>query len=231
MLVITMIPLIGMEEEEKSLIPLIVTEKENSPTNPRISLERQSSQPLNIVKSSSQLTLVESPSVHTPSSLFPSLTTVTTFVASGFDSIKNTVNNRLWDESAFKKLGWPLADKEAKKELKTTQKIYKRLEEYFSTHIMYDKFDEDDKAVERREYYCQRVWEALPHHPEAINLALFCMENHQFAMVYRLKRFKVFLEIAQKKSKNTAENVEERLAKVILSYKAELDEPEKDVKK
>ncbi|HLJ30945.1 MAG TPA: hypothetical protein VKU36_00775 [Candidatus Babeliales bacterium] len=220
------ISMMGMEENVSN--SLAIMEKNDSPS--KFMLERKSSNPLNIVKQqASILTLDESPSIHTPpTSYLQSISYVTAVVSNSFESIKNTVNNRLWDESAFKKLGWPPSDKEAKKELKATLKIYKRVEEYFCTGIMYEKFPEDYEAIKRRECYCQRVLEALPQYSDAVNLALFCLEKHQFAMCYcDFKRFKLFLDLEQKKSTQTAEKVKERLAKLTYLHKSEKDS-EKD---
>ena len=103
------ISLMGMEN------PLATIEKNDSPSKPI--LERTSSNPLNIVKQqASILTLDESSSIHTPSPSYLSSTIsyMSSVVCNSFESLKNTANNRLSDESAFKKLGWPPTDKEGK---------------------------------------------------------------------------------------------------------------------
>jgi len=116
------------------------------------------------------------------------------YVGSCLTSGYNTVNNYLSDEAAFMKLGWPISNLDAQKELKETLRIYHKVNNAVKDNKFYDDFENDYTTINNRQYYCQRVLKALPKHPQAVALALFCLQHHKPAMnFFDLTRFGTFV--------------------------------------
>jgi hypothetical protein len=113
----------------------------------------------------------------------------------------NTVNNYLSEEAAFKKLGWPPSDVVAQKELKDTLAIYQKFNNAAKNNQMYAEFENDNETINNRRYYCQQVLTALHRHPQAVELALFCLQHHKPAMnFFDLTRFGTFVKKELEKS-------------------------------
>jgi hypothetical protein len=138
-------------------------------------------------------------------------------VASSLESFKNTVTNSISDDAAFKKLGWPLLDAIAQQELQTSKSLYKRVNEAIQNRTDYPTFLEDCGFINRRNLYCQRVLQALPTHPDAVNLALFCMQHHKSVMNdFDKSRFLLFVNVGQEKTKKGTQEIDLELAKLTI---------------
>lgn len=179
-----------------------------------MSLASEQTRPLLIARRSSQFPEISSSPSYTFS--LPTYQTLT----NAFGSLKETVYNYAWDDSAFKKLGWPPSDETAKEELKKTQDIYKRMNDYYQTRKMYDAFLEDRKAISRRYTYCQRVLEALPTIPkrsEALELATFCLKYHYNAMNdFDKSNFLLFVTMEKEKSTQEVKKADLELAQLTI---------------
>lgn len=157
------------------------------------SLQKNDSSPIAIVQKSSSIPLLQKSSPDT-SGYTLSLPTLTS-LSNNLNSLRNTVNNYVWDDSAFKKIGWPLSDEFAQQQLIETQNVYTRMNNHLKTGIMYDEFKNDSDAISRRNGYLQRVLYALENHPQGVELALFCLEHHEQVMnTFDKTRFLLFVE-------------------------------------
>ena len=124
------------------------------------------------------------------------------YASSCMGSCYSTVTNYVSDEAAFKKLGWPPLDEIAIQELAMTKEIYNKVTDAVENNQPYDDFLKDYNTINNRQYYCQRVLQALPSHPQAVELALFCLTHHSPAMhSFDLTRFGFFLQREQEKAK------------------------------
>jgi len=150
------------------------------------------SNPINIPLSSSSSSLKKPTPEENPYTFsLPTLATVT----NAFGSLRETVNNYVWDDSAFKKLGWPESDESARQELRKTQEIYQKVNDALKTRVYYETFLQDCDSITRRHEYCQRVLIVLENHPRGVDLALFCLTNHRQAMnQFDITRFLVFVD-------------------------------------
>ncbi len=123
------------------------------------------------------------------------------YVGSCLSSSYNTVNNYLSDEAAFIKLGWPPSNIDAQKELKDTLIIYQKVNNAVQNNLFYQEFENDYITINNRQGYCQRVLKALSKHPQAVELALFCLKHHKPAMnFFDLTRFGTFVKKELEKS-------------------------------
>jgi hypothetical protein len=139
------------------------------------------------------------------------------YVTSSFDSITNTITNTMSDYAAFRKLGWPPSDEVAMQELEKSKIIYTRVNESIQKQIHYEVFLEDCNAITRRTVICQRVLLALDSYPDALNLALFCIQYHRRVMnEFDLSRFLAFVNKEQNRSTKGAQDVYQELAKVMV---------------
>jgi hypothetical protein len=139
------------------------------------------------------------------------------YVTSSFDSITNTITNTMSDYAAFRKLGWPPSDEVAMQELEKSKIIYTRVNESIQKQSHYEAFLEDCNAITRRTVICQRVLLALDSYPDALNLALFCIQHHRRVMnEFDLSRFLAFVNKEQNRSTKGAQDVYQELAKVMV---------------
>jgi hypothetical protein len=128
------------------------------------------------------------------------------YMGSCITSTYNTVNNYISDDAAFIKLGWPTTNTVAQQELKDTLIIQHKVNNAIKDNKYYDEFDKDYITLNNRQYYCQRVLKVLPKHPQAVALALFCLQHHRTVMhSFDLKRFVKFVNIEQEKAQKAGE--------------------------
>lgn len=138
-------------------------------------------------------------------------------VSGSFDSLSNTIVNTVSDSAAFRKLGWPPSDALAQQELEKSKVIYKRVNDSIQTQISYSAFLDDCTAITRRNTICQRVLVALDNYPDALNLALFCMQHHrQVLNEFDFLRFLAFVNKEQSKSTQSAQAVCKELTKIMV---------------
>lgn len=138
-------------------------------------------------------------------------------VSGSFDSLSNTVTNACSDYAAFKKLGWPPSDPVAQQELERSKAIYEKVNKSIQTQILHETFLEDCNAITRRNAICQRVLVALDNYPDAINLALFCINHHRRILnEFDLSRFLAFVNKEQEKSNKGAQDVYKELSRVMV---------------
>lgn len=153
------------------------------------------------LRTSQELKTSQSLSPYTFSFSLPTLTNL----SNGVNSLIATATNYLSDDAAFIKLGWPSSNEQAQQELKNTQETYKRVTDSLQNNVRHDDFVKDYEFLNRRQYYCQRVLQALPHHPKGLELAIFCLQHHRSVMnSFDLTRFWVFVEAEQKKSEKAS---------------------------
>lgn len=138
-------------------------------------------------------------------------------VSGSFDSLSNTIANTVSDYSAFKKLGWPTSDEFAQQESVKCDAMYTRVNDSIQKQISYPTFLEDCAAITRRSAICQRVLLVLDSYPDALNLALFCIQYHRRVMnEFDLSRFLAFVNKEQEKSTKGAQGVYKELSKVMV---------------
>lgn len=147
----------------------------------------------------------------------PTLADTYTSVTNSFDSLKNTVTNFASDYYAFRKLGWPPSDFIAQEELKKSKELYARVNDSIQTHSTYEALLSDYNAITRRNAVCQRVLLALDNYPDALNLALFCIQHHRPVMNdFDISRFLAFVTKEQEKSTKGMQEAYQELAKVMI---------------
>jgi hypothetical protein len=130
---------------------------------------------------------------------------VMSFVASSLESLGTTVKNKLSDEEAFKKLGWPRGDVTAEMELTITLKAYVGIAENNGNHQEYIE------RIARRTEYLMRLLRVIESNKT--NESLFvkhCLDHHRSAMPEFLRI--LFQKYVEKKS--------------VELIKAEIDETE-----
>lgn len=138
-------------------------------------------------------------------------------VSNSFDSLSSTVINTCSDYAAFRKLGWPPLDLIAQQELEKSKAMYERVNKSIRTQVSYPTFLEDCNAITRRNAICQRVLVALDNYPDALNLALFCIQHHRRILnEFDLSRFLAFVTKEQEKSNKGAQDVYQELSKVMV---------------
>src|SRR5438128_7995407 len=128
-------------------------------------------------------------------------------VSNSLDSLSSTVINTCSDYAAFRKLGWPPLDLIAQQELEKSKTMYERVNKSIQTQISYPTFLDDCNAITRRNAICQRVLVALDNYPDALNLALFCIQHHRRILnEFDLSRFLAFVNKEQEKSNKGAQD-------------------------
>lgn len=147
----------------------------------------------------------------------PTLADTYTSVTNSLDSLKNTVTNFASDYYAFRKLGWPPSDLIAQEELKKSKELYARVNNSIQTHSTHETLPSDYNAITRRNAVCQRVLLALDNYPDALNLALFCIQYHRPVMNdFDISRFLAFVTKEQEKSTKGMQEAYQELAKVMV---------------
>lgn len=143
----------------------------------------------------------------------PSFDDMPQCVASSWDSLKNTVNNKMFDESAFKKLGWPVNDPTAQRELERSTAIYNRVNVALKKRDFYTEFAQDCDIINRRILVCQRALNAFEAHPDGVKLALHCIKHHHYILTpYDLTKFMSFVQSSKKTSQQGVDEIEQELA-------------------
>lgn len=147
---------------------------------------------------------------------------VSGWVSNSFDSLKTTVNNFVYDDAAFKKLGWPKNDIEAQQELAKSNEIYIRVNNFLKNNQSYPEYEEDCNAINRRTQYCQRVLVALnnntiPKDSDRVSLALHCLKHHkQVLNDFDKSKFLLSIQLDQEKIKSNAKEIDQELAKITI---------------
>jgi len=103
-------------------------------------------------------------------------------------SIYTTTKIQFSDDEAFKKLGYPIDDKEAQEEMKRNLDNYKRFmdlkKQLFESNVDFkeknvsDIYNNLNCFIERRKAYIERAAACLPNRLDGIALAQHCLKYH-----------------------------------------------------
>lgn len=127
-----------------------------------------------------------------------------------FSSVATTAHNKLSDDAALKKIGYPAQDIHAQDQLRECQKLYKDLGETKDGDMRKVLLE---RALRRTEYLT-RIFCMLPDRPDARDIVLLCIGEHKNVMNEALKDlFPAFLHaqaqayaVASEQIKQSAEN-------------------------
>ncbi len=135
----------------------------------------------------------------------------TACVANGLESAKNTFKNAVYDEEAFKKLGWPLSDSQARVELTETLEMYKRV----STQQNPNDRVTDIISIANRTSYLARAYRfIIASKSDEGKFARHCVDHHSPAMNESLKSlFMGYLSQKEAESAQAADSARKRLMK------------------
>jgi len=135
----------------------------------------------------------------------------TACVASGFESAKNTIKNAFYDEEAFKKLGWPLSDSQARLELTETLDMYKRVSIQQNPN---DRVNDIISIANRTSYLARAYRFIIASKSDEGKFARHCVDNHSPAMNEALKSlFMGYLSQKEAESVQAADSARKRLMK------------------
>lgn len=134
---------------------------------------------------------------------------VSEYILSSLYSVTETVKNAASDDIAFKKLGWPLHDGQAKEESKRNRDIYQQI---FLPDINEQKRQEFLQTICNREGYLLRAYHSLFTRSDGIAFAEYCIKNHSVIMNDPLKRaFGVYLERKKQEANRASGNAQKHL--------------------
>jgi hypothetical protein len=155
----------------------------------------QNQQNMGLSSSDSSSSLSQSPGATGRPYMNAALGGICEYAASSLKSFTETVNNKLSDEAAFKKLGWPRSDTKAEAELQTCINNYEFFEKLIS-NLEYSstEYSNLESYINRRREYLKRVMVALPTFINSIEFATHCLEFHLRIMHgFEEKFFRTFL--------------------------------------
>lgn len=142
------------------------------------------------------------------------------FVTGLVSSAATTVHNRLSDDAALKKIGYPLTDSYAQSELAKCSELYNTLLDPKDKR----NIKENLERVQRRTEYLTRIFCILPDRPDFDDIIIHCNKYHQKAMSVFLKDwYQKFLE----KKLNAYNQLSEEIKELSTSqdYKQQLQIP------
>jgi len=113
------------------------------------------------------------------------------FVTGLVSSAATTVHNKLSDDAALKKVGYPITDTYAQSELTKCFELYKNLLEPKNKTALKENLE----RIQRRTEYLTRIFCILPDRPDFDDIIMHCNKHHQRAMSVFLKDwYQKFLE-------------------------------------
>jgi len=151
--------------------------------------------------------------------------------ANGLKSATDTVTNKVSDEAAFKKLGWPPSDTTAEAELNTCLANYATFKTLtLNFECFQQEYVELEAFINRRRDYLRRAIIAFPTLDKGIDgtegtgFATHCLKHHICIMhSFEEGRIRAFLGKKQRASKNVDQMISQALERDFSESKAEQD--------
>jgi hypothetical protein len=138
-------------------------------------------------------------------------------LATNLSSAATTVTNKVSDHAAFAKLGFPPSAVN-NAELLKCKAIQKRHAQAIIDGKADEEFFSDAAYLNRRQEYVKRAINALPTYPQAVELAIFCLNNHQQVMnSFDIARMVTFVQSKKQSSEEKVQQLSTELSQLVVS--------------